>query len=68
MDIQMPIMDGNEATKHIKKLFPRLPIIAQTAYSSENDIQKALEAGCEDFIPKPVDPKAISNVLTRYFA
>jgi len=54
MDIKMPIMDGYEATKQIKKIKPNLPIIAQTAYSTEVDRNKALASGCTDFVGKPI--------------
>lgn len=54
MDIKMPIMDGYEATKQIKKFKPNLPIIAQTAYSTEVDRNKALASGCTDFVGKPI--------------
>ena len=54
MDIKMPIMDGLEATKAIKEKFPNLPIIALTANAFDSDRQLALEAGCNDFISKPV--------------
>ena len=54
MDIKMPIMDGLEATKAIKEKFPDLPIIALTANAFDSDRQLALEAGCNDFISKPV--------------
>ncbi len=54
MDLKMPKMDGFEATKQIKKFRPNLPIIAQTAFSTEVDKIKALECGCVDFIGKPI--------------
>jgi CheY-like chemotaxis protein len=47
-------MDGYEAAKHIKKIKPHLPIIAQTAYSTEVDRNMALANGCTDFISKPI--------------
>lgn len=53
MDIKMPVMDGFEATRQIRKFMPKVPIIAQTAYASENDKEKALDCGCTDFISKP---------------
>jgi CheY-like chemotaxis protein len=53
MDIKMPVMDGYEATKQIKEFMPYLPIIAQTAYSTDSDKNKALDCGCIDFISKP---------------
>lgn len=66
MDIKMPIMDGYEATKQIKKMRPDLPIVAQTAYSTEEDIKKAIDAGCDDFISKPVDRSLLKPILSRY--
>ncbi|MGE0021915.1 MAG: response regulator [Draconibacterium sp.] len=53
MDIKMPVMDGYEATRQIRNFLPVLPIIAQTAYTSEVDRNKALVCGCNDFISKP---------------
>ncbi len=67
MDIKMPIMDGYDATKSIKKIRPKLPVIAQTAYSTEEDIKRALDAGCDDFISKPVDRKILQPLITKYF-
>jgi PAS domain S-box-containing protein len=54
MDIKMPQMNGYEATTLIKQIRPELPVIAQTAFSMADDRQKALEAGCDGFIMKPV--------------
>ncbi|AXT50568.1 response regulator [Aquimarina sp. BL5] len=67
MDIKMPIMDGYDATSYIKKMRPNLPVIAQTAYSIEEDVQKALDAGCDDFVSKPVDRKILKPILNKYF-
>ncbi len=55
MDIKMPIMNGYEATRLIKKQRPDLPIIAQSAFTSKEERQKAKEAGCADFITKPIN-------------
>ncbi|WP_378172045.1 response regulator [Aquimarina sp. SS2-1] len=68
MDIKMPIMDGYDATRRIKKLRPNLPVVAQTAYSTEEDIEKALAAGCDDFLAKPVDRKILRPILDKYFS
>lgn len=54
MDINMPVMNGYEATKLIKKIKPHLPIIAQTAYAIIGDRQKSIDAGCDDYISKPI--------------
>lgn len=61
MDIQMPEMDGVEATKRIKELKGSNcpPIVAMTAYSMEDDEQKFLKAGLDDYIPKPIKAQAI---------
>jgi len=59
MDIKMPLMDGYEAAKQIKEVRPNLPIIAQTAYSTEADKNKALACGCSDFISKPIKKSAL---------
>ena len=55
MDIQMPVMDGLEATRQIKARHPQLPVIALTANAFEADRMKALEAGCSEFLTKPVN-------------
>ncbi|WP_438712525.1 response regulator [Aquimarina muelleri] len=68
MDIRMPIMDGYTATKKIKKMRPELPIVAQTAYSTEEDVQKALDAGCDDFVSKPIDRKILRPIIDKYFS
>ena len=59
MDIKMPELDGYAATAQIKEFNPGLPIIAQTAYSTEVNKIKALECGCSDFICKPINKKML---------
>lgn len=54
MDLRMPIMDGYKASGHIKSIQPKLPIIALTAYAVDGDLEKALEAGCDDYLSKPI--------------
>ncbi len=69
MDIKMPEMNGFEATKQIKKIRPELPIIAQTAYTSEEDKNKIFACGCSDLITKPLNKemllKAINDQLLK---
>jgi len=65
MDVQMPILGGYEATKKIKKILPNLPIIAQTAHAMVDDKQKALEAGCDDYISKPINKDELINKILR---
>ncbi len=66
MDIQLPKMDGYEATKKIKQEHPKLPIIAQTAYANYNDVVKSLDAGCSDFIAKPIKMKKLLSMIDKY--
>ena len=65
MDIKMPEMDGFEATKRIKEFRPNLPIIAQTAYSSEEDTNKVFACGCSDFISKPFNRELIKSKINE---
>jgi CheY-like chemotaxis protein/anti-sigma regulatory factor (Ser/Thr protein kinase) len=66
MDLKMPIMNGFEATRLIKKFRPSLPIIAQTAYTSEEDRKKAKEAGCNDFISKPIKKEILKKTINNF--
>lgn len=66
MDIKMPKMDGHEATRKIKEFRPNLPIIAQTAYSSPEEKEKAFLAGCNDFISKPISKEKLSTIINKY--
>ena len=66
MDIKMPIMDGLEATKAIKEKFPNLPIIALTANAFDSDRQLALEAGCNDFLSKPVSSDLCLQTIKKF--
>ncbi len=55
MDIQLPMMDGLETTKQIKQLNPDLPVIAQTANAMNDDRTNIIDAGCDDYIAKPIN-------------
>lgn len=65
MDIKMPIMDGLEATRKIKELRPELPVMALTANAFDSDRQLAMEAGCSDFLAKPVSSEACLKAIKR---
>jgi len=65
MDLKMPIMDGFEATKKIKEIRPKLPIIAQTAYAMTSDKEKAQKAGCDDYFSKPIDANELIATVKK---
>ncbi|HRW62891.1 MAG TPA: response regulator [Bacteroidales bacterium] len=67
MDIKMPDLNGLEATVEIKKTYPELPIIAQTAYAMEEDEEASMKAGCDDYISKPIRPEVLLTVMSKFF-
>jgi len=66
MDIKMPVMDGFEATREIKKILPKIPIIAQTAYAMDSDERLSFEAGCSYHLSKPIRAKKLIEVVAQY--
>ena len=68
MDLKMPIMNGFEATRKIKSMNSNIPIIAQTALAIPGDREKALEAGCDDYIAKPIDYDSLLNLIEKYIS
>ena len=66
MDMKMPEMDGITATRLIRQKDTRIPIIAVTAYAFDTDKQIALEAGCNTYIVKPIDPKILISEIEKY--
>jgi CheY-like chemotaxis protein len=67
MDIRMSNMDGNEATRRIRQFNKDVIIIAQTAYGFSNDREKAIEAGCNDYISKPINQSLLYELIKKYF-
>lgn len=67
MDIKMPEMDGIEATRRLKQINTKLPIIIQTAYAIDKEKQNAFEAGCDAFMSKPLRKIDLVNNLTEIF-
>ena len=66
MDFKMPIMNGFEATKEIKKIRPDLRIIGQTAYAQTTDRERAIKVGCDDYISKPIDEKKMVDLIRKH--
>jgi len=66
MDIQLPGMNGYETTQEIRKFNKDVVIIAQTAYALAGDREKAIEAGCNDYISKPIDKKELVSIINKY--
>ncbi|MCD4698301.1 MAG: response regulator [Bacteroidales bacterium] len=66
MDIRMPEMDGIEATRQIRKFNKNVIIIAQTAYTLAYDREKALDAGCDDYITKPIRQDELVKMIEKH--
>lgn len=66
MDIKMPVMDGLEATRQIKAKMPDMPIVALTANAFDSDRHSALEAGCNDFLSKPVNAEKCIQTIAKH--
>lgn len=66
MDVKMPTKNGLEATKEIRKSNTTIPIIAQTAYAQTGDRSTAIEAGCNDYISKPILKNKLFDLIRKY--
>ena len=66
MDLQMPEMNGYAAAKILKQKFPQLPIVAQTAFAMSDDREKALDAGCDDYLAKPIKSKDLLRIVEKF--
>jgi CheY-like chemotaxis protein len=66
MDIRMPDMDGNDATRQIRQFNTDVIIIAQTAYAFSGDKEKAIEAGCNDYISKPINYTLLFELIKKH--
>ena len=67
MDIQLPTMNGIEVVKRLRQMpeFSRIPIIALTAYAMKGDEERLIEAGCDVYLPKPVNTRELPRVITE---
>jgi CheY-like chemotaxis protein len=66
MDMQLPVMSGYEATEKIKKMAD-VPVIALTAHAMPSDMEKALKAGCDDYIAKPIEYQSFMKKIEGFF-
>jgi len=66
MDISLPVMDGYEATRKIRETLKSTPIIGLSAHAMSSDDEKAKEAGCNDYLTKPLDSKLLLNKIKEY--
>jgi CheY-like chemotaxis protein len=66
MDIKMPNMDGLTATRIIKSIRHDLPVIATTAYALSTDKEKCIEAGCIDYLSKPIKRDQLLEIMNKY--
>lgn len=66
MDIKLPDISGYEVTMEFKKINPKLPILAQTAFASENDKRKALDSGCSGFVAKPIKRDLLFETIKQF--
>jgi PAS domain S-box-containing protein len=68
MDIRLPDFDGYQATRHILRHNPNAVIIAQTAYAADEDKTRAIEAGCLDYMSKPLDHDILLSLMKKHFS
>lgn len=68
MDISIPLIDGWEATRRLKSdpATARIPVIALTAHAQDADRQRSLEAGCDGYLVKPIEPRAVLREVERF--
>jgi two-component system CheB/CheR fusion protein len=66
LDMQMPLMDGYEAARQLRKSGFDKPIVALTAHAMEGDRDACIDAGCTDYMPKPIDGKAFVDLVQSY--
>ena len=68
MDVQLPIMNGKDAMKEIKKVRPDLPIIAQTAFAMSGDKERYLREGFDSYISKPINVQELISIMEGFLA
>jgi CheY-like chemotaxis protein len=66
MDISLPVMDGYEATRKIRESFKNLPVVGLSANAMQGDDEKAIAAGCNDYLTKPINEALLLQKLHEY--
>ena len=67
MDIKIPEIDGYEATRRIREFNKDVFILAQTAFAQSGDREKCIEAGCNNYITKPINQDNLLEIITNHF-
>jgi CheY-like chemotaxis protein len=67
MDVKLPGISGNEATRQIREFNKEVFILAQTAYAQTGDREKSMEAGCNDYISKPIQKDKLLEIINNHF-
>ncbi|MBI9054528.1 MAG: PAS domain S-box protein [Bacteroidales bacterium] len=66
MDVYLPKMSGNDATREIKKINAEIPVVMQSAYALPSDKKESFKYGCDDYITKPIDPRLLMVTIKKF--